>query len=201
MASSALRFPIPQAVAATTVGCSFMLVGTSFSDSPASISPSTYPAGLIHTDTTSTGHAITQSYITVPALLVDFPSLGHPSHAPRATLLGHQWPLIWVGGNNVFRPASAVGVLGYCFAAWSARKGALRGDWRLFALGAVCHVGNVVYSAVAMQPLNDRIDALRRAVDKTKAVQMARDWIRGNRWRVVFPLVAGTATVVQAFLM
>ena len=77
----------------------------------------------------------------------------------------------------------------------------MKGDWRVFVLGTVCHVGNVLYSMVWMQPLNDRIDALRRAADKTNAVQMARDWVRANRWRVVFPLVAGMATVVQAFLV
>jgi len=106
-----------------------------------------------------------------------------------------------VGGSRIFWPNSAVGVLGYGFAAWAAGKGALRGDWRVFALGAACTVGNVLYSVVGMRGLDDALDALRRAADKTGAVQLARDWIRSNKWRVVLPFVAGSVAVGQAFLL
>jgi hypothetical protein len=36
------------------------------------------------------GNAVTQSFMTVPALLVDFPNHSSPNYAERATLLGRQ---------------------------------------------------------------------------------------------------------------
>ncbi|GAB7340242.1 hypothetical protein MBLNU457_6706t1 [Dothideomycetes sp. NU457] len=174
MASEALRrFPVPQSVAAATAGASFLLVG----------------------------NAITQSWSTVPSLLVDFPTLGHPDHAHRATLLGHQWPLVWRAGGNFFWPIGALGILGHGFAAWAASKGSLRGDWRIYAVAAACHLSSAVHTWFTMIPLNDHLDSLRFAQDKTKAVQWARDWMRQNRWRIVLPLVAGTAAVGQMFLL
>ena len=139
--------------------------------------------------------------MTVPTLLVDFPPLGHPDHSARATLLGHQWPVMWVVGNNFFRPISTLGIFGYGFAAWAARGGGLKGDWRLYALGAACHLSTVVHSAINMQPLNDQLDRLSMSEDKTKAVQLARDWVKCNKWRIFFPFVAGSAALWQACLV
>ncbi|KAI0480950.1 hypothetical protein GGR56DRAFT_688361 [Xylariaceae sp. FL0804] len=67
------------------------------------------------------GNAITQSFMGVPALLVDFPPPSSPDeHAARARLLGRQWLVFWVVGNRFFRPISTLGIFGYAYAAWAA---------------------------------------------------------------------------------
>ncbi|KAI4612156.1 hypothetical protein J4E83_007705 [Alternaria metachromatica] len=85
------------------------------------------------------GNAITQSYMTVPALLVNFPRPGSPDHKERAQLLGRQWPLCWTVGNQFFRPISTLGFLGYAYAGYSVyREGMLaRSDWKLFVLNGI----------------------------------------------------------------
>ena len=47
------------------------------------------------------GNAITQSFITVPALLVNFPQPSSPEHSAHVRLLGRQWPLCWTVGNRL----------------------------------------------------------------------------------------------------
>ncbi|KAF8854881.1 hypothetical protein BDZ45DRAFT_715978 [Acephala macrosclerotiorum] len=72
------------------------------------------------------GNAITQSFMTVPALLVDFPSEGSQSYSTRATLLGP---------------------LGYAFTSYSAYNSATtKADWRLFAVAAFTHLVTIVHS-------------------------------------------------------
>ncbi|KAF2084315.1 hypothetical protein K490DRAFT_49462 [Saccharata proteae CBS 121410] len=157
------------------------------------------------------GNAITQSFMGVPALLVDFPPPSSPAHQSRAQLLGRTWPVFWKVGNNFFRPISTLGALGYMFLTWNAYSSSVsplpgstasgvaagaqrRGDWRIFAIAALCHVVNVVHSAVNMQPLNDKIESCARGEGKEVwgAEGWARSWIRGNYVRIVCPAVAGT---------
>ncbi|KAF2218956.1 hypothetical protein BDZ85DRAFT_299185 [Elsinoe ampelina] len=166
--------PLPQSITAATVTASFILVG----------------------------NAITQSWMTIPTLIASFPppSAG-PAHTDRASLLGAQWALMHKVGNNFFRPISTLAIFGYAFGAYSAYQGGMKGDWRLFALSALCHVVNVVHSAVNLQPINARLDALGEAKDKGYAVEQARRWVECNKWRVVFPGVAGSLAVWQAFLV
>ncbi|KAI1435124.1 hypothetical protein GGR50DRAFT_703421 [Xylaria sp. CBS 124048] len=141
--------PVPEVVVGTTIACSFILFG----------------------------NAITQSFMGVPALLVDFPPPSSPSHASRAQLLGRQWPTFWKVGNVFFRPISTLGIFGYGYTAYivsssasasasasspsSSSLGRLGGDWRLYALSALCHLVTVVHSAVNMQPINEKLDALK----------------------------------------
>jgi len=71
----------------------------------------------------------------------------------------------------------------------------------VYAAAAVCHLSTVAHTWFTMIPLNNHLDSLRMAEDKTKAVQLARDWMTQNRWRIFFPLVAGTAALGQIFLL
>ncbi|CAN9269453.1 unnamed protein product [Alternaria alternata] len=123
------------------------------------------------------GNAITQSYMTVPALLVNFPRAGTPEHKDRARLLGRQWPLCWTVGNQFFRPISTLGFLGYAYAGYSVyREGMLaRSDWKLL-------------------PLNDKLEALaERSNEKElgEAESIATKWASWNRLRLVTPTIAG----------
>lgn len=134
--------------------------------------------------------------MTVPALLVDFPSPGSPDHASRAKLLGRQWPLCWTVGNQFFRPISTLGFLGYAYAGYSVfREGILaRSNWKLFGVAAVMHLCTILHSALNMQPLNDKLEALaERAGDKElkEAENIARKWASWNRLRLVTPVIAG----------
>ncbi|KAI0392935.1 hypothetical protein F5Y17DRAFT_477173 [Xylariaceae sp. FL0594] len=165
----------PEAVVGVTIACSFILFG----------------------------NAITQSFMGVPILLVDFPSPSREEeeeHAARARLLGRQWPVFWRVGNVFFRPISTFGILGY---GW---------DARVFALAALCHLITVVHSAVNMQPINEKIEALSRSggegvsgsgkvgtvqTDAKLAEHYARKWIRYNTVRLITPVVAGTLALTQ----
>jgi len=143
------------------------------------------------------GNAITQSYMTVPALLVSFPPPGSPDHKDRARLLGRQWPLCWTVGNQFFRPISTLGFLGYAYAGYAVyREGMLaRSDWKLFGVAAVLHLTTILHSALNMQPLNDQLEALaERSSEKElgEAENVARKWANWNRLRLVTPVVAGS---------
>ncbi|KAI0155791.1 hypothetical protein BJ166DRAFT_499801 [Pestalotiopsis sp. NC0098] len=152
------------------------------------------------------GNAITQSFMGVPALLVDFPPPSSPEHAARARLLGRQWPVFWQVGNVFFRPISTFGIVGYGYAAYCAayRSSLARGlgDWRVYALAAGCHLATVLHSAVNMQPINEKIDALKEpkasmkpGVEVAKAESYARQWISYNTVRLIMPMVAGSAAL------
>ncbi|KAF2443058.1 hypothetical protein P171DRAFT_391143 [Karstenula rhodostoma CBS 690.94] len=151
------------------------------------------------------GNAITQSYMTVPALLVDFPKPGTPDHTSRARLLGRQWPLCWTVGNQFFRPISTLGVLGYAYAGYAVWREykehvVAKGDWRMFAVAALLHLTTVIHSAVNMQPLNDKLEALAGRTsekDLGAAEGIARRWGSWNRVRVITPLIAGTLALFQ----
>lgn len=147
----------------------------------------------------------------VPALLIDFPPPTSSAHPAAARHLGRQWPVFWAVGNVFFRPISTFGIFGYSYAAYIAYtappyKNA--GDWRLFAVSALCHLVTVVHSAVNMQPINARIDALKNEggegeryvgkVELEKAEELARRWAKLNLVRLVMPLVAGTVAMSQA---
>ncbi|KAJ4291701.1 hypothetical protein N0V90_009596 [Kalmusia sp. IMI 367209] len=151
------------------------------------------------------GNAITQSFMTVPALLVDFPKPGSPDHAARARLLGRQWPLCWTVGNQFFRPISTLGFLGYAYAGYAVYKDykehvGAKSDWRMFAVAAIMHLTTIVHSAVNMQPMNDKLEALAaRASDKElgDAEDIARKWASWNRVRLVTPIIAGGLALFQ----
>lgn len=159
--------------------------------------------GLSASQLTRAGNAITQSWMGVPALLVDFPPPSSPEHAARAQQLGRQWPTFWAVGNKFFRPISTLGIFGYAYTAWAASqgRGGLRGDWRLFAVSALCHLVTVIHSAVNMQPINDKLDGLgdpkSGRSDTSQAEAYARTWIRRNSLRIAMPLVAGTIALFQ----
>ncbi|KAK8049950.1 hypothetical protein PG994_011680 [Apiospora phragmitis] len=157
------------------------------------------------------GNAITQSFMGVPALLVDFPKPSAPGHAERARLLGRQWPVFWAVGNVFFRPISTLGIFGYGYTAWVARAGgaagtARLGDWRWYAVAAACHLVTVVHSAVNMQPINEKLDALSepavdgkdgKKVEARLAESYARNWISYNTVRLITPVVAGSLALWQ----
>ncbi|KAI0405633.1 hypothetical protein F4802DRAFT_164858 [Xylaria palmicola] len=149
------------------------------------------------------GNAITQSFMGVPALLVDFPSPSSPEHAARARLLGRQWPTFWKVGNVFFRPISTLGIFGYGYTAWamsSQQTSGSLGDWRLYAISALCHLITVLHSAVNMQPINEKLDALKDpkgAVESQLAERYARKWIKFNTVRLLTPVVAGTLALTQ----
>ncbi|KAK8040841.1 hypothetical protein PG994_013848 [Apiospora phragmitis] len=200
-----------KAVTGATIAYSFILVGMSLLLLPPPLSvlfARTSPINL----TASTGNAVTQSFMGVPALLVDFPAPRSPSHAERARLLGRQWPVFWAVGNNFFRPISTLGIAGYGAAAWAAAS--IGGNWKPFAIAAACHAVNVVHSAVNMQPINERIASLGKEAtggkgeDKSgahsvgsgqveKAEEYAQRWRRLNLVRLVMPLIAGTLAMTQ----
>ncbi|KAI1306588.1 hypothetical protein F5Y03DRAFT_134791 [Xylaria venustula] len=165
----------PEIVVGTTIACSFILFG----------------------------NAITQSFMGVPALLVDFPSPSSPDHAARARLLGRQWPTFWKVGNVFFRPISTLGIFGYGYTAWAVSAQGTNGrlgDWRLYAISAVCHLITVVHSALNMQPINEKIDGLKDPkglVDTKMAESYARKWIKYNTVRLITPVVAATLALTQ----
>ncbi|KAK0744438.1 hypothetical protein B0T21DRAFT_398945 [Apiosordaria backusii] len=151
--------PTPDAIAGTTIAFSFILLG----------------------------NAITQSFMGVPALLVDFPPHTSPDHPRAARLLGRQWPVFWQVGNVFFRPISTLGIIGYGYTAFSAWRYASamaanngwhtalipahhgqveRGNWKVWGVCAVCHLVTVVHSAVNMQPLNAKLEGLSGIEDK-----------------------------------
>lgn len=76
------------------------------------------------------------------------------------------------------------------------REGALaRSDWKLFGVAAVMHLTTILHSALNMQPLNDKLEALaERASDKElgEAENIARKWASWNRLRLVTPVLAGS---------
>ncbi|CCC05101.1 unnamed protein product [Sordaria macrospora k-hell] len=149
----------------------------------------------------------------VPALLIGFPHPSSPSHAERARLLGNQWPVFWRVGNVFFRPISTFGILGYGYAAWACSRatsstqglGSTSGNaWKFYAISALCHLITVVHSAVNMQPINAKIEGLRRAgveggknggTDLALAEYYARKWARLNLVRLVMPALAGTVAL------
>lgn len=143
--------------------------------------------------------------MTVPALLVDFPPPGSPQHADRARLLGRQWPLCWTVGNRFFRPISSLGFLGYTYAGYAVYSEGTRArsDWKLFAVAAAMHLTTIVHSAVNMQPLNDKLEALAgRTSEKElgEAETIARKWGSWNRLRLITPLVAGSLALSQSVI-
>ncbi|KAI1423562.1 hypothetical protein F5Y12DRAFT_756756 [Xylaria sp. FL1777] len=166
----------PELVVGTTIACSFILFG----------------------------NAITQSFMGVPAVLVDFPPSSSSDHADRARLLGGQWPIFWKVGNVFFRPISTLGIFGYGYTAWAAwaqgESGRL-GDWRIYAISAMCHLITVVHSALNMQPINQKINALKDpkgGVDNKLAESYARKWIKFNTVRLITPVIAGSLAFTQA---
>ncbi|KAK4182325.1 hypothetical protein QBC35DRAFT_510186 [Podospora australis] len=186
------------------------------------MAPSTLPLDAAVTGTTIAasfillGNAITQSFMGVPALLVDFPRPSSPEHSAAAKHLGRQWPIFWHMGNIFFRPISTLGIFGYAYAAYAAhsRAASLLGsnstetaralglaDWRVFAISAACHLVTVIHSALNMQPLNNKIDGLKdvkaSGVDESLAEYWARRWIKLNGVRMVMPFVAGSLALSQ----
>ena len=146
--------------------------------------------------------------MTLPALIQDFPPPSSPDYNARAALLGKQWPICWVVGNNLMRPMSTLTTLAYAYTAFqlSRQPSTTKGDWKLFALNAVLHVSVIVHSAVNMQPLNDKLTSFaglssdgKGVVSKTSgnAVEIATAWIRGNYYRALIPFVTGSIAMWQ----
>ncbi|KAI1266545.1 hypothetical protein F5Y18DRAFT_444993 [Xylariaceae sp. FL1019] len=150
------------------------------------------------------GNAITQSFMGVPALLVNFPPASSSEHESRARLLARQWPILWKVGNVFFRPISTLGIFGYAYTAWAVSSKASddqMGDWRLYAIAAVCHLVTVVHSALNMQPINEKIAALEAPkghVDTRLAESYGRKWIKYNTVRLITPFIAGSLALSQA---
>ncbi|TRX91271.1 hypothetical protein FHL15_007876 [Xylaria flabelliformis] len=151
------------------------------------------------------GNAVTQSFMGVPVLLVDFPPPSSPEHAARARLLGRQWPVFWRVGNVFFRTISTLGIFGYGYTAWAASSlaaGGMRGDWRAYTFSAACHLTTVVHSAINMQPINEKLNALEDPkggnVDSKLAESYARKWIKFNTVRLITPIIAGSVALTQA---
>jgi uncharacterized membrane protein len=93
-----------------------------------------------------------------------------------------------------------LGFLGYAYAGYSVfREGVLaRSDWKLFGVAAVMHLSTILHSALNMQPLNDKLEALaERASEKElgEAENVAKKWASWNRLRLVTPVVAGGAAL------
>jgi hypothetical protein len=115
------------------------------------------------------GNVVTQPFMTVPALLVDFPNHSSPNYAARTTLLGRQGPYYWAVGNIFFGPINTLGVLGYAYSSYYASHSATTSiDWRVLAIAALMHVVTVLHSALNMQPLNDRLAALDPGAKEAK---------------------------------
>ena len=73
----------------------------------------------------------------------------------------------------------------------------------MFVLAAALHLTTIVHSAVNMQPLNDKLEALAgRAGEKEvrEAEAVARRWASWNRLRLVTPILAGGLALVQLVL-
>lgn len=204
-------FPVAQTILASSVAFSFILVGKRVRPENTPPSPPPPPSSSRPRSERARlpGNAITQSFMAVPALLVDFPPPSSAKHQERATLLGRQWPVFWVVGNNFFRPISTFGAFGYAFTAFTLYRASnsyvasgIKGDWRLFAISALLHVTNVVHSAINMQPINDKLESLNgksNEKDTAQAETFARSWIKGNYLRVVCPAIAGSIALFQTF--
>lgn len=153
---------------------------------------------------------MTQSFMTVPALLVDFPNQSSPNYTARATLLGRQWPYCWAVGNVFFRPISTLGALGYAYSSYCASRSVTTSmDWRLLAVAALMHVVTILHSALNMQPLNDRLAALDPNTKEAKSASgthqagaeaLLRKWGKWNIVRVITPTVAGCVAMWQLCL-
>ena len=176
-----MSFPLRESLVAGCIAIDFILAGKSILN----------PLHCTCVDVTDcfSGNAITQSFMTLPALISDFPPRSSPEHSQRAALLGRQWPICWTVGNNFFRPISTISTLGYAATGVMLyREG--RDEWKWFALGALLHVSVIVHSAVNMQPLNDKLTALGGTTSDGKgkvekqdagdAVELATKWIRWN---------------------
>lgn len=205
-----------------TIACSFTLVGE-LSRNRKLAKPS-FPSQLTPGPPYQ-GNAITQSFMSIPALLVDFPRPSSPEHAAAARRLGRQWPVFWHVGNVFFRPLSMLGLVGYLVAALLSSPHHGRAA---YVAGAAAHLVTIVHSAVHMQPLNARLHALAAADPKkvddhdhderngrggggeagdsaasagdaavAEAEAMARRWAELNILRLVMPLVAGTVALVE----
>lgn len=146
--------------------------------------------------------------MTVPALLVGFPSQSSPDHPAKAALLGRQWDICWTAGNVFFRPISSLGALGYAFTSFSTyHSSTTNTDWRIFAVAAFMHVVIILHSAINMQPLNDKIAALDSDTKGTLntagpfgAEALMRRWGKFNLVRVVAPTIAGISAISQLLL-
>ena len=98
-----------------------------------------------------------------------------------------------------------MGFIGYAYAGYAVYKDykehvGARGDWRMFAVAAILHLTTIVHSAVNMQPLNDKLEALAgRTSDKElgNAEAIARKWASWNRLRLVTPFIAGSLALFQ----
>ena len=149
----------------------------------------------------SPGNAITQSFMSIPALLLDFPRPSSPEHTAAARHLGRQWPVFWQVGNVFFRPLSMLGFIGYTIAAVTSPSG----RWVAYTIAAAAHLVTIGHSAVHMQPINEKLHALGKdrkdddeaAVDMAAAEPMTRRWARLNLLRVVLPLTAGTVALCE----
>ncbi|KAF2397029.1 hypothetical protein EJ06DRAFT_158222 [Trichodelitschia bisporula] len=155
-------------------------------------------AGCIAADFVLAGNAVTQSFMTLPALLAHWPMDG-PARNARIQLLSRQWPVCWVVGNQFFRPLSTLTTVGYAYTAWSLWAGprtvGTTHDWRPFAANALLHFTVIVHSAINMQPLNDRI-----AAADDEIFEVGTKWMRLNLYRLAIPLVTGVVAMWQAGL-
>jgi hypothetical protein len=153
----------------------------------------------------SPGNAITQSFMTVPALLTDFPDPKFHDFSTRATLLGRQWAVCWTAGNVFFRPISTLAALGYAFSTYNAqRSSTVVTQWTPFAVATLMHVVIILHSAINMQPLNDKLASLNpeaKGSDSVAAASQAgaegclRKWATFNWVRIIAPLIAGVLAI------
>lgn len=151
--------------------------------------------------------------MTLPSLIINFPPATSPEYKVRAQLLGKQWPVHWVVGNNFFRPISTIATLGYAFTAWSLARStsqfAETKDWRWFTVNALLHVSVILHSAINMQPLNDKLAALAGTAtdgkgtgkvanaDEGRAVEIGTSWMRKNYYRLAIPAITGSISLWQ----
>ncbi|PMD60053.1 uncharacterized protein K444DRAFT_643298 [Hyaloscypha bicolor E] len=127
---------------------------------------------------------VTQSFMTVPALLVDFPNHSSPNYAERATLLGRQWPHCWAVGNMFFRPISTLGALGYAYSSYCASHSATTSmDWRVLVVAALMHEAKGAYGT-----------------HQAGAEALLRKWRKWNILRVITPTIAGCVAMWQLCL-
>ena len=69
-----------------------------------------------------------------------------------------------------------------------------RSDWKLFGVSAIMHLTTILHSAINMQPLNDKLEALaERSNEKElgQAESIATKWASWNQLRLVTPTIAG----------
>lgn len=154
------------------------------------------------------GNAVTQSFMTIPALLAAFPDKSSPTYAARTALIGKQWPYCWAVGNVVFRPMSTLGFLGYSLTSFRAySSSSTEQDWRLLAIAASLHLTTILHSAINMQPLNDQLAALDGHSEEAKlkssgksadAEALLNKWAKWNLVRFATPLFAGILALSQA---